>query len=224
MSTLGIIGAGKVGMTIARLAQKAGWDVNLSGSPRQPFQAMIVETLAPGARLLPEAEVVAAADIVIVAIPFNKADEVDWSALSGKIVVDAMNYWYAVDGTIDAVEAFPGSNSEFTQARNPEMRLVKSLNHLGYNELESHAGPSGDPLRRALSIASDDDAAAASVAALVDALGFDPILLPSLAAGRVLEADGPVFGLGLTRSQMIEILEEAGVTGIESLAPASSRN
>lgn len=207
--TIGIIGAGKAGTTLARQALRAGWRVVLAGSPRQPLQALIVETMVPGAALASEAEV-AASDLVVLAIPFGKADEVDFAALSGKVVVDAMNYWYPVDGHLPAVEAFGGSTAEFTLARNPRMRLVKSFNHLGYHDLETDARPAGHPARRAIAVASDDPDARALVARLVDDLGFDPVPV-ALADGVHLQEGGPVFGVPMAEQQLIAALAAQGV-------------
>ena len=208
--TIGIIGAGKAGTTLGRVALRAGWRVVLSGSPRQPLQAPIVETMVPGARLLSEAEVVAASDVVVLGGPVGKGDAVDGAALSGKVVVDAMNYWYPVDGTLPEVDAFEGSTSEFVLARNPRMRLVKSFNHLGYHDLDADARPHGHPHRRAVAVASDDQDARALVARLVDDLGFDPVLV-TLADGVHLQEGGPVFGVPLSEQQLIAALGTAGV-------------
>lgn len=208
MKTLGILGAGKVGTTLARLARAAGWDVLLSGSPRVPMQALIVETLVPGARLVPEEEVVAGADVVIVAVPFAKAGTIGWERLSGKIVVDAMNYWYPVDGHVAEADEFDGSTSELTLSRNPRMRLVKSLNHLGYHDMETDARPAGHPLRRSLVAASDDAEARRTVADLIDELGFDAVET-GLADGVHLEPDGPVFGRELAADDMVALLDES---------------
>lgn len=208
MNTLGILGAGKVGTTLARLARAAGWDVLLSGSPRVPLQELIVETLVPGARLLPEEQVVAEADVVIVAVPFAKADTIGWERLSGKVVVDAMNYWYPVDGHVAAADDFVGSTSELTLSRNPRMRLVKSLNHLGYHDMETDSRPSGHPMRRSLVAASDDAEARRTVADLIDDLGFDPVAT-GLADGVHVQPDGPVFGRELSVAQMVALLDES---------------
>lgn len=215
MTTIGILGAGKVGTTLARLTLAAGHDVVLAGSPRQPMQALIVETLVPGSRLLPEAEVVAAADIVIVAVPFGKASTIDWAALSGTVVVDAMNHWYAVDGDLDEVTEHDGPTAELTFRRNPAMRLVRSLNHLGYHDMETDARPAGHPLRRAVVVAGDDEDARAQVARYVDDLGFDPVLAP-LAATAVIDADGAAFGIEMPAEQMIAVIDEHAGEGTAS--------
>ena len=191
-SRLGIIGAGKVGTTLGRLALAAGWEVLVSATPTRVMQALIVETMLPGARLVPEAEVAADADIVVLAVPLSKVTSVDLSALSGKIVIDAMNHWYPVDGAHDDVADSP-SSSHWVQSLNPAMRIVKSLNHLGYHDMETVARPAGHPERRAVAAASDDSEARAAVAGLLDALGFDPVEL-DFPDGRHLEGGTPVFG------------------------------
>jgi hypothetical protein len=40
--------------------------------------------------------------------------------------------------------------------------------------------------------------AVATIAGLVDAIGYDPVRLGSLRAGRVLQPGGPVFGVAVT--------------------------
>ncbi len=189
---LGIIGAGKVGTTLGRLALAAGWEVLISASPTRALQALVVETMLPGARLASDAEVVAGSDVVVLAVPLSKVGTVDLAALSDTVVVDAMNHWYPVDGAHDDVADAP-SSSHWVQGLNPAMRLVKSLNHLGYHDLENDARPAGHPERRAVAAASDDVEARAIVADLLDALGFDPVDLP-FADGRHLEGGGPIFG------------------------------
>ena len=57
---------------------------------------------------------------------------------------------------------------------------------------------SGDPDRRAVGVAGDDAAAVATIAGLADRIGYDPVRLESLRAGRVLQPGGPVFGVVLT--------------------------
>ena len=158
---------------------------------------------------MPEAEVVAGADIVVLAVPISKATTVDLPALSGKVVIDAMNHWYPVDGSHDEVEDAP-SSSHWVQSLNPAMRLVKSLNHLGYHDMETDARPAGHAERRAVAAASDDVEARAAVAALLDDLGFDPVELP-FAAARQLEGGGPVFGRWVDASGLRSALSRSGV-------------
>lgn len=176
------------------------------------MQALIVETLVPGSRLLTEAEVVAAADIVIVAVPFGKASTIDWAALSGKVVVDAMNHWYAVDGDLPELADHDGPTVGLTRRRNPAMRLVRSLNHLGYHDMETDARPAGHPLRRAIVVAADDGEAQDLVARYVDDIGFDPVLAP-LSATRVIDGDGAAFGIEMSAEAMVRAVDEHAGAG-----------
>ncbi len=204
---LGIIGAGKVGTTVGRLALAAGWEVRIAVSGRQPLQGLIVETMLPGALLQPEAQVVAESDIVLLAVPLSKVTTLDLAGLSGKVVVDAMNHWYPVDGALDGLDA-SASSTDYVASLNPAMRLVKSLNHLGYHDMETDARPGGDPDRRAVAVASDDPDARARVAALLDDLGFDPVEFPADASGH-LQGDGPVFGRWVDAKGLRAAIERA---------------
>lgn len=207
---LGIIGAGKVGTKVGRLALAAGWEVRIAVSGRQPLQGLIVETMLPGALLLPEAEVVAGSDIVLLAVPLSKVGELDLAALSDKVVVDAMNHWYPVDGTLDLLDGV-ASSTHYVASLNPAMRVVKSLNHLGYHDMETDARPAGDPDRRAVAVASDDAGARAEVAALLDDLGFDPVEFDSEIAVH-LQGDGPVFGRWVDAPGLRSAIERARAT------------
>jgi len=85
--------------------------------------------------------------------------------------------------------------------------VVKTLNHLGYHQLDEEARPARNPDRRALGIAGDDPAAVELVRTFVDRIGFDPVLVGGLAAGRRLQPDGPVFGIPMVRADFERALE-----------------
>jgi predicted dinucleotide-binding enzyme len=206
---IGIFGAGKVGTALARLLVASGHEVLISGSPRQTALDLLVSVIAPGARVATPAELVAAADVIIVAVPFSKAGTVPWDTFDGRIVVDAMNYWPPVDGNIAEIDADPRTTSEINAARNPRARVVKSLNHLGYHEMEDDSMDPGSPLRRALAVVGDDAGARAVVAAIIDAIGFDPVDGGALAHGRALEPGHPAFGRELSAGELAALLTPA---------------
>ncbi|HEU5222281.1 MAG TPA: NAD(P)-binding domain-containing protein [Candidatus Lumbricidophila sp.] len=206
--TVAVFGPGKVGAVLAALLVEAGFEVRVIGSHRAVGLGNYLDVVAPGAVAVTASEG-AAADIVLVAVPFHRLDELPWSEFTGRIVVDATNYWPAAHGLLDTVERSPLSTSELVAARNPAMHLVKSLNHLGYHELEEDHCPAGSPMRRAIAVAGDQPAARAAVARLIDAIGFDPVDIGPLAAGRVLEPGHPLFGRELTAE---ELRRECGPT------------
>ncbi|GAA2045568.1 NADPH-dependent F420 reductase [Agromyces tropicus] len=203
---IGIFGAGKVGTALARLLVDAGYEVALSGSPRQTALDLLVSVVAPGARVRTPEELVREADVVVVAVPFGKAASVPWDAFDGKVVVDATNYWPPVDGHIAEIDADERTTSEVHAALNPDARVVKSLNHLGYHDMEDDPMPAGSPLRRALAVVGDDAEARATVARIIDDLGFDPVDGGALANGRALEPGHPAFGRELSAAELERLL------------------
>ncbi|KRE21263.1 NADPH-dependent F420 reductase [Agromyces sp. Soil535] len=206
---IGIFGAGKVGTALARLLVASGYDVFITGSPRQTALELLVSVVAPGARVVTPADLVAQSDVVIVAVPFGKAGTVPWEDFGGRIVVDAMNYWPPVDGHIAAIDDDERSTSEINAARNPLANVVKSLNHLGYHEMEDDSMDAGSPLRRALAVVGDDPDARAVIARLIDDIGFDAVDGGPLANGRALEPGHPAFGRELSASELTTLLSPA---------------
>ena len=196
---LAVLGAGHVGPVIARLAIAAGYPVAIATSGDPEGIALITELVIPGAQPRWAAEAVADADIVVLAMPLHRFLDTSAGLLAGKLVVDAMNYWPASDGVLTAFE--DGGSSEIVARRLAGSTVVKALNHIGYHELEDRARPAGAPDRQAAGVAGDDPAAVAAVAGLVDRIGYDPVRVGRLRAGRVLQPGGPVFGAVLTRPE-----------------------
>jgi 8-hydroxy-5-deazaflavin:NADPH oxidoreductase len=203
---LAVLGAGHVGPVIARLAIKAGYRVAIATSGDPEDIALITELVIPGAEPRWAADAVADADIVVLAIPLHRFLEMNPTLLSGKLVVDAMNYWPASDGVLKAFA--DGGSSEIVARRLAGSTVVKALNHIGYHELEELARPAGAADRRAAGVAGDDSAAAAAIAGLIDRFGYYPVRLESLRAGRVLQPGGPVFGTALPLPEFEQAVRE----------------
>jgi predicted dinucleotide-binding enzyme len=202
---LGIVGAGKVGTTIARAALAAGYDVAISGSGPAERIALIVDVLAPAARAVTTDEVAAFADLLILAVPMHRFRELGRDLFDGKILVDAMNYWEDIDGDEELATA-PTGTSVVVQEWFGSARVVKSLNHLGYFEFQEGRRPSGTPGRIAIAAAGDDRAAVTAVLRLIDRLGFDALDAGPLEAGAALGPDGPVFGVAHTAEELSNLL------------------
>jgi predicted dinucleotide-binding enzyme len=206
IGTLGIIGAGKVGTTIARAAVEAGYDVVMSGSGPAERIALTVEVLVPGARAVSAAEVVRQADVIVLAVPTHRFRELPRDLFAGKILIDAMNYWEPIDGVDPELAGAPDGSSVVVRDRFASARVVKSINQLGYHEFEESRRPAGAPDRVAIAAAGDDRTAVHTVLQLVDRLGFDAVDAGPLAAGVALEPNGPAFGIAYARAELTELL------------------
>jgi predicted dinucleotide-binding enzyme len=121
-----------------------------------------------------------------------------------------MNYWPPVDGVREMFEDRRFGSSEIVQHRLDRSTVVKTLNHIGYEDLADDRRPAGSPQRRALGVAGDDPGAVEVVAEVVERIGYDTVWLDSLSAGRLLEPGGPVFGASLRRRELeLALSEEA---------------
>ena len=198
---IAVLGAGHVGPVIARLAVEAGYHVSVAVSSDPQEITLTIQVLAPGAATRWAGDAVADADIVVLAIPLHKFEQLAPELLAGKVVIDIMNYWPSVNGFLEAFEGHGLGSSEIVARRLTGSRVVKTLNHLGYHQLEEEARPGGDPERRALGVAGDDPSAVELVADFVEGIGFDAVRVGILSAGRMLEPDGPVFGRPLSRDE-----------------------
>jgi predicted dinucleotide-binding enzyme len=208
---LGIIGAGKAGTAIARAAVAGGYDVAISGSGSAARIELIVEVLAPGARPLSTDEVVAFADLIVLAIPMHRFRELRRNLFAGKLLVDAMNYWDEIDGVDEQLATAPGGTSMLVQEWFSSARVVKSLNHLGYFKFEKSRRPHGTPGRVGMAAAGNDPAAVAAVLQLIDRLGFDAVDAGNLESGLALQPGGPIFGAGHSAKELSNLLSrEAG--------------
>jgi predicted dinucleotide-binding enzyme len=199
-SAIAVLGAGHVGPVIARLALNAGHSVAIATSGSPGDLALVAQLLIPGAEPRWAVDAIAWADMVVLAMPLHRFLRMDPNVLSEKLVIDAMNYWPPTDGRLPPpFDDESIGTSEVVAERLPYATVVKTLNHVGYHELESYARPSGSVDRRALGVAGDDPDAVNTVSAFVDRIGYDAVPVGSLSAGRVLQPGGPVFGAVLRR-------------------------
>lgn len=189
---IGIIGAGNIGATVARLFVKAGHEVALSNSRGPESLRELIRELGTTAHALSADEAARSSDIVLLAVPWRRPEALPTpDAVAGKVVIDAMNP-YGPDGTIQDLGAT--TSSAETAKRLPGARLVKAFNTIWYRHL-AESGDSTKPLnqRHAIFLAGDDVAAKQVVATLIEQIGFAPVDTGPLVSGGRLQEPGQLL-------------------------------
>jgi predicted dinucleotide-binding enzyme len=207
---IGIIGAGRVGSSLARKLRGLGHRVTIANS-RGPgtLATFAVET---GAIARSVRQVARGADVVIVAIPEKSVVDLPAhlfeATLSDVIVVDAGNYApQQRDGCIEPIEA--GMAESRWVSERLGRPVVKAFNTIEAARLLAGGLPAGTPGRIGLPVAGDASAAKAQVMRLVDALGFDGVDAGSLDDSWRQQPGTPVYGADLDAAGVRAALAQA---------------
>ena len=175
-----IIGFGKIGQALAKAFARSGIEVSVA-TTRDP-ESFASAAAAIGPKIIPKklAEAVKA-DILFLAVRFESHKDVA-KALSnwkGKTIIDVTNAYGVPPEELGGLPSSKAVARAFTGAR-----LVKGFNHLVAAVLDQDPAVHGG--RRVVFLASDDEGAAALVAALAEQLGFAPVNLGKLEEGGAL--------------------------------------
>ncbi|OZM79104.1 NADPH-dependent F420 reductase [Pseudonocardia sp. MH-G8] len=183
MWNVGIIGSGRVGGTVARLAIAGGCSVVVSNSRGPETLTELVADLGPRARAATPAEAAEAGDLVVISVPVRAYREVPVEPLKGRTVLDTINYDPRLHGHIPELDAASITTSEMVQQHLHASHVVKVFNNIFFQTLRALARPRGAADRTALPIAGDAPDVKAEAARFVDAIGFDTVDGGPLAEG-----------------------------------------
>jgi 8-hydroxy-5-deazaflavin:NADPH oxidoreductase len=198
VTVVGILGAGRMGETLAGLLTGAGYDVRLANSRGPESLRDLVAAIGPLATAVEARDVADGADVVVLAtrweqLPVATAAVPSWR---GAVVVDTTNPRFG-PGPDDVYDTGALSSSEVVAGLLPGARLVKAFNHQPIPSLAAELGPTPTE-RNALFLAGDDAEAKALVAQLMRDIGGAPIDTGDLRSGGLLQSSGggPLAGHG----------------------------
>jgi predicted dinucleotide-binding enzyme len=194
MTTVGLVGSGRIGGTVAKLAVAAGHPVILSNSRGPGTLTELAGELGPLARAGTGQEAAEGGDLVVVAIPLRAFPSVGPGPLAGKVVIDTCNYYPQRDGQLPELDSGALTSSELIQRHLAQSAVVKAFNNIFYRHLASLSRPSGAPDRSYLPIAGDDPGAKAAVTAFLDSIGYGAVDAGPLAESWRQEPGTPVYG------------------------------
>ncbi len=187
MTTIAIIGAGAVGSAVGSNWAREGHTI-LFGvrDPASERSRAALERTGPNASAVPPREAVAAADVVVLAVPWNAAEDAVRSLgdLGGKVLIDATNPLAMGPNGLSLEIGHLTSGAEKIAEWADNARVVKSLNQVG---AEAMANPEAFSHKPVMFVAGDDAEARAVAQALVADLGFDARDAGSLQVARLLE-------------------------------------
>ena len=209
ISTIGFIGAGRIGSAVAEVALRHGYRVVLSNSRGPETLTDVIAKLGEGASAATAEGAATAGDVVVVTIPLKHIGAVPVAPLDGKVVIDTNNYYPQRDGQIASLDAGEATSAGLLQAHLPGSHVVKAFNHIFSGHIPAQSAPAGTPGRRALSIFGDDASARATVEALLDDLGFDVVDGGALADSWRIEPGTPGYGAEDDGPQLTQHLAEA---------------
>ena len=196
---LGIVGAGMIGATMAKLWSEAGHDVRVAS--RHPEQLKeLVERLGERVSAGSPEDAAVFGQVVMLTVPLKAvpdlaADLAPW--LAGKIVLDTANAYDQRDGALAReARSHPRGSAGWAAERFPGARWVKAFNSVYFKTLLSEAHPRGD--RVGIPLASDFPSSLETVVRLVHDAGFDPVIVGSLERGKEFEPDTPPYNTGMS--------------------------
>jgi len=210
--SIGFIGAGRIGGTLAKLAVGVGRHVILSNSRGPESLTEQVAQLGTNAKAATIQEA-AAADLVVISVPFKAVLQLPANLLNNKIVIDTNNYFGGGSSANAELDAGTTSSSELIAKHFEGAKIVKAFNVINYKHLASQGKEKGNADRQAIPIAGDDAAGKKSVSEFIDAIGFDVVDVGPLAQSkRIQPPSSPVFNIYGGRVTSAEVGRLLGFT------------
>jgi predicted dinucleotide-binding enzyme len=200
---IGIIGAGMIGSTVAKLWIDAGHEVRIASRHPENLRDEVVKLGARASTGTP-ADAAGFGDVVMITVPLLAIPELARTLaplLVNKVVLDTGNAYERRDGaTAREAAQHPRGSAGWAAAHFPGSRWVKAFNTVYFKTLASEAHRMGD--RVGIPLAGDDRGALDIAAGLVRDAGFDPVIAGGLAKGREFEPDTKPYNTGMSGAEL----------------------
>jgi len=188
---IGIVGSGRVGSALGGAWVKAGHEVMFS-SLDLGQDKKLAASLGPNARAGTPREAAAFGTVLLVALPYKALPSVGkelGDLIKGKLIIDTSNPIVARDGDMAVAAREKGaglSSMEFL----PGARIVRAFNAVGAAKMAEAASKSE---RVGMPMAGDDQNAIAVASSLIRDVGYEPVLVGTLATmGKYLIPGTPL--------------------------------
>lgn len=190
---IGTVGSGRVGSAIGAAWVKAGHEVMFSSLDLEADRKLAAR-LGAGARAGTPREAAAFGAVLLVTVPYAALPGIGrdlGDLIKGKIIIDTSNPIVARDGEMAVAAREKGagiSSQEFL----PGARIVRAFNAIGSARMAEAASKSE---RVGMPIAGDDPEAIGVASGLIRDVGYEPVLVGTLAAmGKYLIPGTPLGG------------------------------
>ncbi|MBC8038207.1 MAG: NADPH-dependent F420 reductase [Rhizobiales bacterium] len=189
---IGVIGAGRIGGTLARHWANAGYQVMISARTLEEVQKLAAE-IGRGVKAGTPQQAAAFGDVVLISVPFGALPQVgrdNAAQLKGKIVLDTCNPYLGRDGEM-AKEALEKGTGVVVPTYLPGVRLVRAFNQISAAALASEAHRKGEKI--GVPLASDDKQALDVAQQLVRDAGFEPLVVGGLSTAKSFDQGAPAY-------------------------------
>jgi predicted dinucleotide-binding enzyme len=199
---IGVIGTGSMGDVIIRKLSAAGYNLKIANS-RSP-ETLKEYAVEVGAEAVAVENAVEDVDVVFLVIPNKNITDLPEGLFRkvkpGTVVIDTLNYYPFRDGQIEDLDN--GMVESEWVSKHIGYPVVKSFNTMFAHSMIRDKPSAASGERVALPLSGDDQKSKDVVARLIDAIGFDPVDVGSIAQSFSQEPGSPLYCTDLSKEEI----------------------
>jgi len=207
---IGIIGSGNIGGNLGKHWASAGYEVLFSSRHPEELKSL-VKAAGNNSKAMSTTDVFESnADVYVLAIPFKAIDtiaELYAGEYADTVILDATNPYPDRDGEMaEYVREANYNASEYIAMKFGTSRTAKAFNTIQAQHLKDKAFKAEDQL--AVPYAAQDEKSKSVTKQLIEAIGFDPVFIGDLTDTKVMDPEGELYGISVTRKELLKLLEK----------------